>query len=241
MRVLSSADFFSLWERGRHLHPLDRGLLAIYTAFPETRGESVADWPLGRRNRALVQLRCSCFGPALRCWTACPQCGEKIDLSLAAENVASRQDEEPPVEQTVTVNGEVFRLPTSRALAHVAQEMADEGHVETAAFALLRSCRVAQEPSEKTWSEEELENIGDRMAEADPLAEILLSFQCPACTATCHEALDLPTFLWAEIDSLVRRLLQEVHTLASAYGWSEREILSLSDARRRLYLEMVEA
>jgi hypothetical protein len=241
MRALSTADFLALWERGRHLHPLDRGLLAIHTAFPETRGESVADWPLGRRNRALVQLRCSCFGPALQYWTACPQCGEKIEVSLPAEDIALWQDEDPPVEQTVTVDGEVFRLPTSRALAHVVREMADEGHVQTAALSLLLSCRVAQEPSEKTWSDEELENIGDRMAAADPLAEILLSFQCPACTARCHEALDLPTVLWAEIDLLVRRLLHEVHTLASAYGWSEREILSLSDARRRLYLEMVEA
>jgi hypothetical protein len=33
----------------------------------------------------------------------------------------------------------------------------------------------------------------------------------------------------------------DVHALASAYGWSEREILALSDTRRRLYLEMVSA
>jgi hypothetical protein len=53
--------------------------------------------------------------------------------------------------------------------------------------------------------------------------------------------LDLPAFLWTEIEAQVRRLLLDIHTLAVAYGWSEREILSLSDARRRLYLEMVQA
>ena len=47
--------------------------------------------------------------------------------------------------------------------------------------------------------------------------------------------------LWAELEAVARRLAMEVHTLASAYGWSESEILSLSDARRRLYLEMVSA
>ena len=31
----------------------------------------------------------------------------------------------------------------------------------------------------------------------------------------------------------------EVHTLASVYGWTEREILSLSEPRRAFYLEMV--
>jgi hypothetical protein len=95
--------------------------------------------------------------------------------------------------------------------------------------------------AEQTWSERELEEAGERMAAADPLAEIVLNFQCPACEATCHESLDLPTFLWAELEALARRLVMDVHALASAYGWSEREILALSDTRRRLYLEMVSA
>jgi hypothetical protein len=38
-----------------------------------------------------------------------------------------------------------------------------------------------------------------------------------------------------------RRLLIEVHSLASAYGWSETDILSMSEPRRALYLEMVQA
>jgi hypothetical protein len=34
-------------------------------------------------------------------------------------------------------------------------------------------------------------------------------------------------------------VLWELHTLASAYGWSESESLALSDTRRAMYLEMV--
>lgn len=240
MRVLSNVDFLSLWELGRRLHPLDRGLLAIHTAFPETGGESVADWPLGRRNRALAELRSACFGLALQCWTTCPACGEKVELNIATDAIAPPSERDEPREQSITVQGEIFRLPTSRDLARVAKEMADEPDSAAAARVLLRACRVT-ELSEKSWSEEEMEIIGENLSQADPLADILLGFQCPACSGNCSEALDLPTFLWAEIDALVRRLLLEVHTLASAYGWSEREILSLSDTRRRLYLEMVQA
>jgi hypothetical protein len=32
-----------------------------------------------------------------------------------------------------------------------------------------------------------------------------------------------------------------VHALASVYGWSEKEILSLSPARRQFYLEATRA
>jgi hypothetical protein len=52
----------------------------VHAAFPESRRESIADWPLGRRNRALAELRCATFGRWLRGWTACEQCGEKLEL-----------------------------------------------------------------------------------------------------------------------------------------------------------------
>jgi hypothetical protein len=240
MRAMQHADFLSLWEKGRALHPLDQGLLAIHAAFPEATSESVADWPLGRRNRALAELHCSYFGHALEGWTSCPQCGEKLEFKMDGRALV----EQPQSQQgePIVMHGETFRLPTTRDLALVAQERdAWDGH-DTAAVRLLRACRVdGGEEIEHSWSEEELEEAGEKMAAADPLAEIVLNFQCPVCEGTCQETLDLPTFLWAELEALARRLAREVHTLASAYGWSESEILALSDARRRLYIEMVNA
>lgn len=243
MQTISNADFLSLWERGRQLHPLDRGLLAIRTAFPEASGESVADWPLGRRNRALVELRSSCFGPVLQAWTACQQCGEKIELNMDVREVIE-QDPGAPRCGTVAINGEQFRLPTSRDLARLAKEKTEDESPTAAAVCLLNACQIDRDDGseqKQKWSEDQLEEIGEKLAEADPLAEIALSFQCPACANTCSEAIDLPTFLWTEIEVLVRRLLYEIHTLASAYGWTEGEILALSDARRRSYIEMVQA
>ena len=244
MHALSNADFLSLWERGRRLHPLDQGLLAIHAGFPELSGESVADWPLGRRNRALLELRCFHFGSALQCWTSCPQCGEKLELNMDARDLirqsAEQQASHPQPVETVAVRGQTFRLPTSRDLARVAREM-PQGQ-DAAAVRLLEVCRVRESGDrEENWSNQDVEEIGERMTEADPLAEIVLAFPCPACSNTCNETLDLPTFLWTEMEAEVRRLLFEIHTLASAYGWTEEEILKLSDARRRLYLEMVQA
>jgi hypothetical protein len=187
-------------------------------------------------------LRCSCFGPTLQCWTACGECGEKIELNIAADAIApmSKRSNDRALGQHVTINGETFRLPTSRDLARVARDMARDPDPAAAAAHLLRLCRVGADSGQKNWSEQELEMIGERMAEADPLAEILLGFNCPVCSSTCSEPIDLPTFFWAEMEALARKLIQDVHVLACAYGWSEREILSLGDARRRLYLEMVQ-
>ena len=46
------------------------------------------------------------------------------------------------------------------------------------------------------------------------------------------------SFLWTEIEAWAWRMLSDVHTLARAYGWGERDILALSPTRRQFYLEM---
>jgi hypothetical protein len=50
---------------------------------------------------------------------------------------------------------------------------------------------------------------------------------------------DIASFFWTEIAAEAKRLLGEVHILASAYGWREADILSLNPLRRRFYLEAI--
>jgi hypothetical protein len=232
MRALSQAELLDLWESGQGLHPIDQGLLAIHAAFPETHAQSVADWPLGRRNRALAQLRCACFGTRLAGWTACRQCGEALEFELDARAMAD-SGVASDVEEVTGERG-VFRLPTSRDLAAVALA---EAH-EDAARTLLDQCRVGDADA-TYWSDEDIEAIGEQLALADPLAEILLDFACPVCGESFQESLDLPTYLWGEMEAEAQRLLWEIHTLALAYGWSEAAILALNPARRARYLAMV--
>jgi hypothetical protein len=47
------------------------------------------------------------------------------------------------------------------------------------------------------------------------------------------------SFFWMEVESWAYRILRQVHALASAYGWSEGDILAMSPWRRQFYLEMV--
>jgi hypothetical protein len=81
--------------------------------------------------------------------------------------------------------------------------------------------------------------LTEQIGRADPDADISLDLSCPACDHRWQIAFDIVTFFWAEINSLAKRLLREVHTLARAYGWREADILAMSAARRQAYLEMV--
>lgn len=232
MRPLNSADVLWLWETGRRLHPLDKALLALRTAFPEVQ-ENVADWPLGQRNRALAHLRGQLVGPQLHGWTRCRQCPEQLEFRLDGDTLA--RSAVAAADERVVVGELTYRLPTSRDLTTVASEQ----DPLSAARRLLRQCCINGSPATTQWNEEEINLIGERMAAADPLAEILLQFDCPSCGASFEESLDLVSFLWTELEVRARGLLRSVHRLAAAYGWSEGDILSLTPARRQAYLDMV--
>lgn len=231
MRTLSNSELLELWERGTALHPIDRGLHALAFAMPQQPYEALADWPLGQRNTALAELYAACFGPRLEGWVACPECSERLEFAINANafNVAPSQPE-------ITVLDHNFRLPTSRDLARITTK--SDPH-DAALLLAERCCLEGFDAA--GCSEQDLDEIGIHLAEADPMAEMVIRFDCSECGHVWDEPLDIVAWLWAEIDARARKLLFEIHTLASTYGWSESEILSLSERRRRLYLEMVHA
>jgi hypothetical protein len=178
----------------------------------------------------LIQLRSRCFGPCLSGWLACAHCRANLEFELDA-NCFVREE---AVVATVEVLGHTFRLPNSRDLALVANGK----DYQAGPAAIAGNCLMGTLPP-PDWSESELSAIGDGMAAADPLAEIWLTLNCPDCGAEAHELFDVVTYLWAEVEVRARQMLRTVHALASAYGWSEAEILSLSESRRALYFELV--
>jgi hypothetical protein len=237
MQALSTADLLTLWEQGQGLHSLDQGLLALSAVLPEVPPENLADWPLGQRNRALLDLHCTCFNSSLLAWASCDHCGETMEFELNAPALIGGQAEDTARRsEAITVRGHSFRIPTSRDLA----KAAGQSDPRAAAICLIERCRTGGgEPP--VWSEEDVDEVGEAMAQADPMAETQVSLRCPACGNESAEAVDLASFVWSEIEARARRLLWEIHALASAYGWAEREILSLSEARRSQYLGMVQA
>src|SRR6266481_7502217 len=108
MRALSGVDCLNLWESGARLHPLDQGLLALGAALPDTPQDALADWPLGRRNRALFELQRYCFGSRLAAWAACMRCQEKMEFAVDSRDLMA-QTKDPEKEATVVFHSESYR------------------------------------------------------------------------------------------------------------------------------------
>src|SRR5215469_14393972 len=121
MQALSSTAFLDLWDRGSRLHPLDRALLAASVALAGSSADTLADWPLGKRNKALLQLHCGSFGSSLRGWAACSGCGEKMEFEMDGQKLLNENADEPLSDSTVVVKSHAFRLPNSRDLSLAAR------------------------------------------------------------------------------------------------------------------------
>ena len=75
----------------------------------------------------------------------------------------------------------------------------------------------------------------------DPQADLVVALACGDCGTAWEERLDVSAFLVARLAAMAARLIDEVHQLATAYGWTETTILGLSGRRRTQYLERAAA
>lgn len=218
------------WERGRRRHPLDRALLLHAAAAPDANPDTLADRSVGERNAALLRLRGALFGDALASCVDCPACGEPLEFSLSARTLLGGAVGSAT---HVSVDGLQVRMPTTRDLASVAGEPDDAAAAQRLLERLVDG-ETAIEPSRVPLL---AERLGSALDEADPRLDISIDSICPACAHAWNAPFDIVSYLWEEIDARARRLLDEVHVLASAYGWTESEILGLTDTRRAAYLE----
>jgi uncharacterized protein (UPF0212 family) len=227
MHALSATELLSVWESGSSQIPLQRALTMLAAACPEVSSDSLALLTIGERDTRLLQLREAMFGAELTGISDCPECGEKVELSFNCSDICPERKIKSSAELAVESNGrEVrFRLPTSADL--LAVNSSEE---------LLERCVLDR--GNHLTKDAFLPAVAEKMSGAEPMADIRLALSCPNCAYKWEAAFDIVAFLWREISAAARRLLHEVHALASAYGWTEPEILALNPARRRAYLEL---
>ncbi len=83
MGSYDAASLIALWERGRELGPLSRGVMLAAAASSDSEA-AVAEWPLGRREAALLRTHTAYFGKTMPVSVACPACGEELEFELDA-------------------------------------------------------------------------------------------------------------------------------------------------------------
>lgn len=247
MAVTGPAELLATWEAGLAQQAGARALLLHRAARPDVGTDALLSVPAGERAADLFALRRALFGDRMQVTIGCaaPDCGAAMEFELDAEELGAARPRVPEgglevAEGAWTV---AFRLPSIADLTAVASAAADAADARRL---LGARCAVSARKDGRAAAPEELERLpeavlkrfAEAVEEADPASEVTLNIACPECGTATRAELDIAAYLWTELDAWARDVLLDVHLLASAYGWSEPQILALSPLRRRYYLEL---
>ncbi len=242
MRALSAAEVLSVCERGLRESPVERPITMLAAVASGASRTSLASLTIGERDARLIDLRERTFGTEIACVVTCPECKQQLDLDFETRQIRSRFVADPAAAPWLDYGAYRvrFRLPNSTDLATLVHLRS----VEEARSVLLQHCLLEVlangEPiTADRLSQEAMEAVLAEMEQLDAQAEVRLATCCPGCGHQGETLFDIAAFFWTELQMNARRLLREVHALATAYGWSESDILSMSAARRNAYLELV--
>ncbi len=192
---------------------------------------SVAD-----RDRLLAAIYRVEFGDSIVGVAACGHCGEEFEFNFSLNALLAHQDRGS--DQVVRdgdgfyrlADGCRFRAPTLGDMEEVAKLP-----IDTAIGALLDRClEVPVAGRSRDAVQAALEQVA-------PILNIDVESQCPHCGATQSVAFNLESYLLRVLAQERRFLTHEIHRLAVSYGWSLRDILSLSRGDRRSLVRRVEA
>ena len=242
MAGLSDDDIIAIWSVTQSIAPAARGAALLRAVTPDASLDDLTRLPIGRRDARLLSLRDHWFGDVLIAVTSCPACGVRVeaDIPTAALAVVTTEESENPFRMASGDYAIDVRMPDTRDLVAIA-DAADE---DAARAMLLRRCIVQAATADGEIDPFRLparilDDVVAAIAARDPGSDITIALTCPDCAHKWESALDIAAYLWKEIDTAALRLMRDVHELASAYGWSEPEILAIPPARRRIYRSMV--
>jgi hypothetical protein len=155
-----------------------------------------------------------------------------LDVVLAPGELLAATPDPSVDDATVAVEGVVVRGPTTEDL-----------------LMALSSARPSATLRQRcvTWPAgvDPLDLPPEVHARVDAAAEELtgasalrVRLGCPECGRDVTAEVDPVALLADRVSDEVRDLLGDVAELAAAFGWSETEVLQLSEARRRAYLDL---
>ncbi|MBS0160678.1 MAG: hypothetical protein JSS26_19020 [Nitrospira sp.] len=238
VQALSASAMLELWEQGAGRDPLDQALLFLRHACPTQSFDALCEWTIGQRDACVLELRQQTLGDRIEAYAECPACRNGLEFELSCTALLASASDSDAIWTTVEQDGRSWELrrPNSRDLALA---IAEADPKQARGILLSRCVRGEAGGAEAMMrNEDESALLAGRLSDLDPLAEVLVDLRCELCGERWQALFDIVTFFWNELHARSRRLLQEIDLLARTYGWTEGEVLRMSEQRRGLYVEM---
>lgn len=222
--------------------------------------EIVRQMLIADRDYVLLKLRQAMFGNHVQAILGCPACEQKMDIDFDLDQVtvesrrpASRSTtfELSPAAGYVDPSGMThhtvtFRLPTGDDQEYLSNHPdLDQPEAVTVLLArcLLRLGDIAPvDPAViANLSGRARQEIEARMESVAPGLEWEMELTCPECSHSFVYLFNFAAFFLSEVNLCREQLYREVHFLALHYHWPASEILALTRAHRRTFLDLLAA
>lgn len=241
MYQVTSSQLMSIWEKASALSAVERAETILLELMPELTHDALLALTIGERNLHLFNLRESLFGSSIKCMTRCQQCDESVEFTLDSKLLQVAPSALPETFSITLEQDEyTLRLINCQDILMASQEK----NLAQAEHLLLQRCVLQINHSENfeklnTLSEDSIRQLAEHLQRCDPNADIVINLDCPGCSCVWKTVFDIADFFWNEIHSRVKQLFNEIGMLAHAYGWSEADILALTQPRRHYYLNLI--
>jgi hypothetical protein len=194
------------------------------------------------RDAALAALHRARWGDRIVASLACAACGAMNDLSFALSALqrqlwqASERTRVSAPRALDDAQGGHWRLPGAEDEDAAAQLGVAAGRAQLVALV----CSDMQ-PDAQAALLADPQSAGERLEALAPLLDVDLEARCIECDHTQLARFDIQSFVLQRLLDEREAVLGEVHALASAYGWSLSEILSLPCSLRRSLVQRLTA
>ena len=225
----------ALWERALPLAaPAREALLARDDA-------ALAPPTVGAQRLRLLERLGDAVGRRVSLRSRCPACGDEAEFAVDLRDLAGQLEADDGRLHTLSHGRWViaFRLPAPDDMIDAAN--ADDFVQDLLARCVQQASLDGEAGDVDALPQDVLAALSDAMDALDPAANLAFDVACPACRHAWSAPFDPAGALWTQLQGEAERLLVDIDTLAQRHGWTESEILALSPARRRAYLQLARA
>ncbi|MDK3073550.1 hypothetical protein QO034_10540 [Sedimentitalea sp. JM2-8] len=178
----------------------------------------------------LLDLRRALSGPRVSAELTCPDCGEGVALIFGIDDLPRIAS--PAVE---TAAGAALRP----------LRLSDLVAVEASGGDRLAQLLARAAGRDSGWAAGVLagpdrDGAVTALERAVSGLDLEIGTRCTECGSAIVSPFDVQAFVGAELEDAARRLLDDVHRIASTYHWSEQDILALPRSRRMAYLGRID-
>ena len=231
--VWTAVSLLQAWEAAGGLTPPARSAMLLCADHRVASTDAALDLDVAAAARLLSASLIESFGARVDLVATCPSCAGTLQADAEIPLIA-------PGPASTVVDGWQVRLPTLRELADVYDEPDAAAQLRAACLSPASGTDDAQSGTSRRRPAvaPSAAVVDAAVAELSGAAVFDGEVTCPDCATSFVATLDVSSLLWDQVRTRAPRILADVALLARHYGWTEPDVLALSEARRAAYLAL---